>query len=88
MDVELQLEILVAAVPLNVTVLDPRVDPKLRPVIVIDAPTAPVFGLKLDIEGAEPKAAIGRPAIKHSELPNKSEMRSLPVIGWTALLGV
>jgi hypothetical protein len=43
MEVVLQLPIIVA-VPLNVTVLVPCVDPKLVPVIVTDAPTAPDVG--------------------------------------------
>ena len=47
MDVALQLPIVVAAVPLNVTVLVPWVDPKFDPVIVTDAPTAPEVGDRL-----------------------------------------
>jgi hypothetical protein len=39
-----QLVIVVAVVPLNVTVLAPCVVPKFAPVIVIDAPTAPDVG--------------------------------------------
>jgi hypothetical protein len=34
----------VAAVPLNVTVLDPCVEPKFVPVMVTEAPTAPELG--------------------------------------------
>ena len=41
----------VAAVPLNVTVLVPCVDPKFVPVIVTDTPTAPDVGAKLDTFG-------------------------------------
>jgi hypothetical protein len=48
---ELQLGKLVAAVPLNVTVLLPRVLPKPLPLMVTEAPTAPVLGDKLVIEG-------------------------------------
>ena len=48
----LQLPIVVAVVPLNFTVLVPCVDPKLVPVIVTDAPTAPVVGDKLVMLGA------------------------------------
>ena len=42
--VALQLEG-VAVTPLNLTVLVPCVDPKFNPVMVTDAPTAPVLGL-------------------------------------------
>ena len=42
----------VAAVPLNITVLDPCVGPKLLPAIVTDAPTAPVVGERLVMLGA------------------------------------
>ena len=49
--VALQLLIVVAVVPLNVTVLVPCVEPKFVPVIVIDAPTAPDVGLRLVIVG-------------------------------------
>ena len=49
--VALQLLIVVAVVPLNVTVLVPCVAPKFVPVIVIDAPTAPDVGLRLVIVG-------------------------------------
>jgi hypothetical protein len=75
--VELQLVMLVAVVPLNLTVLLPCVDPKLLPEIVTDAPTAPDVGERLVIEGAAkaveakqmreesitatPKRAIGSP---------------------------
>lgn len=50
-DVGLQLPIEVAAVPLNFTVLVPCVDPKFVPVIVTDAPTAPVVRDKLVMLG-------------------------------------
>jgi hypothetical protein len=43
-DVALQLVIVVAVVPLKVTVLVPCVEPKFVPVIVTDAPTAPDVG--------------------------------------------
>ena len=46
-DVALQLPIVVAVVPLNFTVLVPCVEPKFVPVIVTDAPTAPVVGDRL-----------------------------------------
>jgi len=50
-EVALQLVIAVAAVVLNFTVLVPWVEPKFVPVIVTDAPTAPVVGDKLLILG-------------------------------------
>src|SRR5262245_66671367 len=40
-----------AVVPLKVTVLVPCVAPKLVPVIVTDAPTAPLVGLRVVIVG-------------------------------------
>src|SRR5260370_2755113 len=43
----------VAAVPLNLTVFVPWLDPKLLPVIVTGAPTTPDAGLKLVILGVE-----------------------------------
>ena len=49
-EVALQLET-VAAVPLNVTVLEPCVAPKLVPVIVTDIPTGPEVGDTLLIDG-------------------------------------
>ena len=49
--VALQLVIVVAVVPLNVTVLVPCVEPKFVPVIVTDVPTAPDVGLRLVIVG-------------------------------------
>jgi hypothetical protein len=52
MFVELQLEG-VAVVPLNVTVLDPCVEPKLVPVIVTEEPTAADVGERLVMLGAE-----------------------------------
>jgi len=44
----------VAVVPLNLTVLVPCAAPKFVPVIVIEVPKAPEFGLKLAIVGAVP----------------------------------
>jgi hypothetical protein len=49
--VEVQL-VDVAAVPLKVTVLVPRVAPKFVPVIVTAAPAAPEFGERLVMLGA------------------------------------
>ena len=51
MDVVLQLVIVVAVVPLNFTVLVPCVAPKFVPVMVTDAPTAPVVGERLVMVG-------------------------------------
>jgi hypothetical protein len=48
---ELQLVTVVAGVPLNVTVLEPCVEPNPLPAIVTDAPTAPEFGVRLVIDG-------------------------------------
>ena len=53
-EVALQLPIVVAAVPLNFTVLVPCVEPKFVPVIVTDAPTAPEVGDRLVMLGAAP----------------------------------
>jgi len=53
--VALQL-LVVAVVPLNLTVLVPFVDPKFEPVIVTDAPTAPDVGDKLEMVGAAARA--------------------------------
>jgi hypothetical protein len=41
----------VAIVPLNLTVLDPWLFPKFVPVMVTDAPTAPVVGARLEMVG-------------------------------------
>ena len=50
-DVALQLVIVVAVVVLNFTVLVPWVEPKLFPVMVTDAPTAPELGVRLVMFG-------------------------------------
>jgi hypothetical protein len=50
-DVAPQLVIVVAAVPLNVTVLEPCVEPKFVPVIVADVLTVPDVGERLVIVG-------------------------------------
>jgi hypothetical protein len=62
-DVVLQLAIAVAAVPLNFTVLVPCVEPKLLPVMVTEAPTAPEVGDKLVMLGA----AANRAADDHTQ---------------------
>ncbi len=51
--VALQL-VTVAAVPLNVTVLVPFVDPKFVPVIVTAVPTGPELGDRLVMLGCAP----------------------------------
>ena len=48
----------VAAVPLNVTVLVPCVDPKFTPVIVTEVPTGPEVGDKLMMFGTVPKPTV------------------------------
>jgi hypothetical protein len=63
-----QLVIVVAVVPLKVKVLEPCVEPKFVPVMVTEAPTAPVVGDKLVIVGAA------------KELPERSAHRRLTPI--------
>jgi hypothetical protein len=48
----LQLVIVVAVVPLNLTVLVPCVEPKPLPAIVTELPIAPVEGVRLVMLGA------------------------------------
>jgi hypothetical protein len=50
-DVVPQLVMVVAVVPLNVTVLEPCVEPKFVPVIATDVPTVPNVGERLVIFG-------------------------------------
>jgi len=50
-ELALQLEIVVAVVPLNLTVLVPWVEPKPLPAMVTGAPTAPVLGVRLVMDG-------------------------------------
>jgi hypothetical protein len=69
--VALQL-VAVAVVPLNFSVLLPCVEPKLVPVIVTEAPTAPVVGERLVILGAA-KALEGR---ANNEKPKTSAENS------------
>jgi hypothetical protein len=66
-DVVVQPVTVVAATPLNVTVLVPCGLPKLVPVIVIAAPTAPVAGDRVVIVGA---------AIKYPEDANHTVTRT------------
>ena len=63
-----------ATVPLKVTVLLPWLVPKLLPVVVITAPTAPEVGLKLVMLGAEgvtvkPIPLLGSPPTVTTTLP-------------------
>lgn len=55
MEVALQLVMVVTAVPLNLTVLVPWLDPKFEPAIVTEAPTAPDVGERLVMLGAASK---------------------------------
>lgn len=70
MDVELQLDG-VAVVPLNFTVLAPWGEPKLVPLIVTTAPTAPVDGVRVVIPGRTVKAlpALATPPTVTTTLP-------------------
>jgi hypothetical protein len=52
-DVALQLVMVVAIMPLNLTVLVPCAEPKFAPVIVTVVPTRPDVGDRLEIFGAE-----------------------------------
>ena len=59
----------VAAVPLNVTVLDPWVAPKFAPVIVTGVPTGPEVGLRLLMLGGAipvPLSGIASGTIRHA----------------------
>jgi hypothetical protein len=60
--VALQEVIVVAAVPLKVTVLVPWVAPKFVPAIVTDVPTAPEVGLRLEMVGAVDAGVPPHPA--------------------------
>jgi hypothetical protein len=48
----------VAVIPLNVTVLEPCVEPKFAPVIVIGSPAVPADGLRLVIVGVGRKVKL------------------------------
>jgi hypothetical protein len=60
--------VVVAAVPLNFTVLDPWLDPKFDPLMTTDAPTAPEVGFRLEIVGAVAEATVVRRRNKTAEL--------------------
>jgi hypothetical protein len=68
--VALQL-VIVAVVPLNLTVLVPCVEPKPDPAIVTEAPTAPDVGVRLVIEGA---AAARLVATRNSAERNRTAL--------------
>jgi len=68
--VALQL-VVVAVVPLNLTVLVPWVEPKFVPVIVTEAPTAPEVGDKPVMLGGAAWASRAKSKTKH---PTKMRM--------------
>jgi len=56
----------VAGVPLNVTVLEPLVDPKFAPAMVTTVPAAPVVGVTLVIDGVAttlPEPVLADPVV-------------------------
>src|SRR5262245_43127794 len=65
-----------AAIPLNVTVLVPFVDPKFDPAIVTMVPATPLVGVRLTIDGADrllpvvivasPEYALRRPIVLYA----------------------
>jgi hypothetical protein len=84
--VALQL-VVVAVVPLNVTVLVPCVDPKFVPVIVTAVPTGPEVGDRLVILGVVPPplaAALNaaRPAAQLSAPPSVALADAAPAVAW------
>jgi hypothetical protein len=89
--VELQLVIVVAIVPLNFTVLLPRVDPKFAPVIVTEAPTALEVGERLEMVGAasaseESSTRLIRPVERYTR-DAKGRMAIISEPGTKAWLG-
>jgi hypothetical protein len=78
----------VAVVPLNLTVLDPLVAPKLVPVSVTDAPTAPLVGARFVIEGDTGVPVCGRnattAACQRSAAPSDAVAAALPAVAWIA----
>ncbi len=73
-DVALQL-VGVAIVPLNFTLLVPCVDPKLVPVIVTEAPTAPEVGDRLVIVGEAASRLRGNTRTKSRRKPEVTSLR-------------
>jgi hypothetical protein len=67
---DVQLEILGAVVPLNLTVLLPWELPKPLPLMVTDAPTAPVLGDKFAIEGPAAYSVKGASTVKNTTKRN------------------
>jgi len=76
MFVALQL-VAVAAVPWNVTVLVPWIDPKFAPVIVTDAPTAPDVGDKLVMVGLAASAPSARKRKKRDDIRMRTDSQTL-----------
>jgi hypothetical protein len=74
-DVALQLVTLVAFVVLNVTVLEPWVAPKFVPVIVTDAPTAPLVGERLVMVGAAASKLAGTIMLRSRKKAIRHEIR-------------
>src|SRR4029077_13063950 len=73
----------VAAVPLNITVLDPCVPPKFVPVIVTDTPTGPELGLRFVMfgDGITPLLAAlnaAKPAAQKSAAPRDALAAAAP----------
>jgi hypothetical protein len=72
----------VAAVPLNVTVLAPLVDPKFDPAIVTDVPIDPLAGVRFVIEGGGTDGAATEEAARNAtscmtQLPPETEAVAL-----------
>src|SRR5436309_3060608 len=74
-DVALQL-VGVAAVPLNLTVLVPWVEPKLVPVIATDAPTAPEVGDRLVMVGEAAVRLRDNTRMKSGRKPEVTNLRT------------
>src|SRR5579862_732155 len=92
-ELELHEVTLVTAVPLNLTVLDPCVEPKLLPLIVTAAPTAPEVVERLVIVGDDPAKArcagdkvIQRTAAESSRVPFFMYSAASPKAGKAMLL--
>lgn len=68
----------VAKIPLNATVLDPRVDPKFVPVIVTEIPTCSKTGDKPEIVGVFDAGTIVIPVLLVM-LPSVAVILAVPV---------
>jgi len=75
MEVALQLVMLVTVVVLNLTVLVPCVEPKFVPVIVTDAPTAPLVGERLVMLGAAASRLAGNIMLRSRKKAIRHEIR-------------